>query len=60
MKLASLEAIVRALNEGSVRYLIAGGLAVNAHGYVRLTQDVDLRPTSFVHSTCSQDSDTDR
>jgi hypothetical protein len=42
MKLASLEAIVRTLNEGGVRYLIAGGLAVNAHGYARLTQDVDL------------------
>lgn len=42
MKLASLEAIVRSLNEGGVRYLIAGGLAVNAHGYIRLTQDVDL------------------
>lgn len=42
MKLASLEAIVAALNDGSVRYLIAGGLAVNAHGYIRATQDVDL------------------
>lgn len=42
MKLASLEAIVRSLNEGNVRYLIAGGLAVNAHGYIRFTQDVDL------------------
>jgi predicted nucleotidyltransferase len=42
MKLASLEAIVRALNEGEVRYLVAGGTAVNAHGYIRYTQDVDL------------------
>lgn len=42
MKLASLEAIVRSLNDGNVRYLIAGGLAVSAHGYVRFTQDVDL------------------
>ena len=42
MKLASLEAIVGVLNEASVRYLIAGGLAVNAHGYIRHTQDVDL------------------
>lgn len=42
MKLSSLEAIVRGLNEGGVRYLIAGGLAVNAHGYIRFTQDVDL------------------
>jgi len=40
--LASFEAIVRALNDSGVRYLIAGGLAVVAHGYVRLTADVDL------------------
>lgn len=42
MKLTSFEAIVRALNEANVRYLIAGGLAVNAHGYLRYTKDVDL------------------
>ena len=42
MKLASFEAIVRALNAAGVRYLIAGGLAVNAHGYPRLTNDIDL------------------
>jgi hypothetical protein len=42
VKLASLEAIAEALNSGNVRYLIAGGLAVNAHGYIRATQDVDL------------------
>lgn len=42
MKLASLEAIVAALNSGNVRHLVAGGLAVNAHGYIRATQDVDL------------------
>ena len=42
MKLASLEAMVHALNEADVRYLVAGGLAVNAYGYLRLTHDVDL------------------
>ena len=42
MKLASLEAIARALNGAGVPYLIAGGVAVNAHGYGRLTQDLDL------------------
>lgn len=31
-----------ALNAAAVRYLITGGLAVNAHGYVRFTHDVDL------------------
>lgn len=42
MKLASFEAIVRALNKNGVRYLIVGGLAVNAHGYLRFTKDADL------------------
>ncbi|MCP5139885.1 MAG: hypothetical protein H6979_08510 [Chromatiales bacterium] len=42
MKVASFEAIARALQEASVRYLVAGGLAVNAHGYLRFTKDVDL------------------
>lgn len=42
MKLESLEAIVSALNKENVRYLIAGGVAVNAHGYGRLTWDIDL------------------
>lgn len=42
MKLTSCEAIFRALNEAGVRYLLVGGLAVNAHGYLRFTKDVDL------------------
>ncbi len=42
MKVSTFEAIAAALNGAGVRYLVAGGLAVNAHGYVRLTQDVDL------------------
>jgi hypothetical protein len=42
MKVASLEAILHALNDAQVRYLIVGGLAVAAHGYGRLTFDVDL------------------
>ncbi len=42
MKLQTLEVIFRALNEAGVRYLVVGGLAVNAHGYQRLTNDLDL------------------
>jgi len=42
MEKSSVEAIVTALNRGQVRYLIAGGLAVVAHGLIRLTTDVDL------------------
>jgi hypothetical protein len=42
MKLASFEALVVALEKAGVRYLVAGGLAVNAYGYLRFTKDVDL------------------
>ena len=42
MKLASFEAIATALDDAGVRYLVAGGLAVNAHGYLRFTKDVDI------------------
>ena len=42
MKLASFEAIARALESAGVRYLVAGGLAVAAHGYLRFTKDADL------------------
>lgn len=52
MKLASFEALVVALEEAGVRYLVAGGLAVNAHGYMRFTHDIDLviqlRPDNVV------------
>jgi hypothetical protein len=42
MKLKSFETIARALNDAGVRYLVVGGIAVNAHGYGRNTFDVDL------------------
>jgi predicted nucleotidyltransferase len=42
MEVRSIEAIVRALNDAGIRYLMVGGLAVNAHGYARMTRDVDL------------------
>ena len=42
MEVRSVEAIVKALNGAKVKYLIVGGLAVVAHGYERLTKDVDL------------------
>lgn len=42
MKLSSLEAIVAALNRENAHYLIVGGLAVVAHGYGRVTFDLDL------------------
>jgi hypothetical protein len=42
MKLASFDSLVSALHSAGVRYLVAGGLAVNAHGYLRFTRDVDI------------------
>jgi predicted nucleotidyltransferase len=42
MKVDDVRTILRALNDANVRYLIVGGLAVVAHGYVRFTQDIDL------------------
>ena len=42
MKLTSFTAIVTALQDAGVRYLVAGDLAVNAHVYLRFTKDVDI------------------
>jgi hypothetical protein len=42
MKVSSIEAIAAALSGAQVRYLVAGGIAVNAHGYLRMTNDLDI------------------
>lgn len=42
MQKESVETILSALNQAHVRYLVVGGLAVVAHGYVRFTADLDL------------------
>jgi hypothetical protein len=42
MKSTDFETIVTLLNRHEVRYLVAGGMAVVAHGYGRLTVDLDL------------------
>lgn len=44
MEVSSVETIVRVLNAAQVQYLIVGGLAVSAHGFVRLTRAVDIVP----------------
>lgn len=38
----NLEKIFAALNAVGVRYLVVGGIAVMAHGYLRMTRDLDL------------------
>ena len=42
MKFTSFETLIKALDATGVRYLVAGGLAVNAYGYLRFTKDVDV------------------
>ena len=42
VKISTLSGIFKALKDGNVRYLVAGGLAVVAHGYLRFTADIDV------------------
>jgi hypothetical protein len=42
VEISGAEAVFDALNRAGVAYLVVGGLAVNAHGYVRMTMDIDL------------------
>jgi hypothetical protein len=41
MKVASILAVARALQEAEVRYLVVGGVAVILHGYHRLTKELE-------------------
>jgi len=39
-----LRALLESLHEKGVRFVVIGGVAVAAHGYVRGTEDLDLVP----------------
>ena len=39
-----LRGLLAALHDGEVRFVLIGGVAVGAHGYVRATEDVDIVP----------------
>jgi hypothetical protein len=39
-----LEPLLTALVEGKVAFIVVGGYAVAAHGYVRATKDIDICP----------------
>jgi hypothetical protein len=39
-----LRGLIEALHEHEVRFVVVGGVAVAAHGYVRATADLDLVP----------------
>jgi len=38
----SMRKLARVFDEHRIEYVIVGGMAVNAHGYVRTTKDVDF------------------
>ena len=44
MSALDLRGLLAALNDGEVRFVLIGGVAVGAHGYVRATEDVDIVP----------------
>jgi hypothetical protein len=37
--------LLRALHERGVEYIVVGGFAVNAHGFIRVTKDLDIVPS---------------
>jgi len=42
MRLAAVEDVAQTLTRHGVRFMVVGGLAVAAHGYLRFTADVDM------------------
>lgn len=50
MSTLDLRALVGALVDHDVRFVVIGGVAVAAHGYVRATQDLDVVPDPSVEN----------
>lgn len=44
MSVLDLRALLQALDDHKVRFVVIGGVAVGAHGYVRSTADLDIVP----------------
>jgi hypothetical protein len=44
MTLPDLAGLIAALNDGGVRFVVIGGIAVSAHGHIRATEDLDIVP----------------
>ena len=42
MKLTTFQCVMDGLEQHNVRFLLVGGMAVVAHGYGRMTYDIDL------------------
>jgi len=45
-----LRSLLEALNAEDIRFVVIGGVAVGAHGYVRGTEDLDLVPDPDPHN----------
>jgi predicted nucleotidyltransferase len=37
--------LLRALHERGIEHIVVGGFAVNAHGFIRVTKDLDIVPS---------------
>jgi hypothetical protein len=44
VRVLDLRALLETLNQHEVRFVVIGGVAVGAHGYVRATDDLDIVP----------------
>ena|GEM_PF-1622633 len=42
MRMSAFDTVIQALHRAQVSYLVAGGVAVNAHGYIHYTPGIDL------------------
>jgi hypothetical protein len=38
--------LLRALHERGIKHIVVGGFAVNAHGFIRVTKDLDIVPST--------------
>ena len=52
--------LIRTLNEEGIRYLVVGGVAVNSHGVVRFTMDIDVATDPEVNQSREWESACDR
>jgi hypothetical protein len=50
-----LRELLKRLTEAEIRFVLVGGLAVNAWGYLRATRDLDVEMDGIVVRVCSLD-----
>jgi hypothetical protein len=42
--------LLRALHERGIKHIVVGGFAVNAHGFIRVTKDLDIVPSTSLRA----------